>query len=320
MLDSDSVRVGQMCFAIGIPYDLDYSFCRGVVSAKGRGPLESTLTNPMYEDYIQTDAFINPGNSGGPLFDIDGKVMGMNTLINGLARGLSFAIPSNMLDQVGSALIATGHVIHPWLGISVQSLDDEPSAPQRFPGLTEGVCVDTIEANAPAYKSDLRPMDVITKVDGVSVITSHDLQREILRKNVGQTVSLTVWRAGKTFDIPVVTDALPTDLTTIARNAPRAKIRPADDTSYGLQFSTQPQPVHDANGAAVTEVQPDSPAGRAGLQPGDVITAVDQKPVTDAPSALELLAAHRGAKGPLVFFTRSGQKIRAVLDSGSPTP
>ena len=100
--DSDTLRVGQLVCAIGAPFNQDYSFTCGWVSGKGRtnllGPTSSTI---LYEDYIQTDAFINPGNSGGPLFDVDGQVIGMNTLINGIGRGLAFAIPSNMLH--GSA-------------------------------------------------------------------------------------------------------------------------------------------------------------------------------------------------------------------------
>ena len=140
LLDSDAIRVGQMCFAIGIPYNLDYSFCRGVVSAMGRGNLTATATKPMYEDYIQTDAFINPGNSGGPLFDIDGNVMGMNTLINGIGRGLSFAIPSNMLNNVGQELIATGHATHPWLGVVVSNRDDGPSGSFADQGVSADGC------------------------------------------------------------------------------------------------------------------------------------------------------------------------------------
>ena len=319
LLNTDSVRVGQMCFAIGIPYNLDFSFCRGIVSGKGRGDLASTPNNPMYEDYIQTDAFINPGNSGGPLFDIDGRVIGMNTLINGLGRGLSFAIPSNMLNEVGGDLIATGHASHPWLGVQVKSLkdelDDDPSGTERFRGLDNGVCVETIEANAPAYKSDLRPKDVVISVDGVPVLAAHDLQREILRKKVGQTVDLSVWRAGKPLDIKIVTDELPADFTQVRLVHSKAKSRPGDDTSYGLKFPRSPLPDIQAK-AAVTAVLSGSPARRAGVQVGDIITAVDQKPVTDSASCLELLAAHRGASGPILSINRNGQKARAVLDTG----
>ena len=327
MLDSNSVRVGQMCFAIGVPYNLDYSFCRGVVSGKGRGDLASTPANLMYEDYIQTDAFINPGNSGGPLFDIDGRVMGMNTLINGLGRGLSFAIPSNMLNDVGGDLITTGHASHPWLGVQVKALrdqlDDDPSDSDRFHGLEAGVCIETIEANAPAYKSDLRPKDVVISVDGSPVLTAHDLQREILHKKVGQTVNLNVWRSGKTLTVPVVTDALPSDLSQVAQGHSKAKIHPSDATDYGLEFPPvrpggQAEPVRDKlnAGASVTAVLPDSPAGRAGVRVGDIVTTVDQKPVTDAASCLDLLAAHRGASGPVLTLDRNGQKARALLDTG----
>jgi S1-C subfamily serine protease len=318
MVDSDSVRVGQMCFAIGIPYNLDYSFCRGIVSAKGRGNLTSTPTKPMYEDYIQTDAFINPGNSGGPLFDIDGRVMGMTTLISGVGRGLSFAIPSNMLNDVGSELIATGHATHPWLGIQVENEDEAPAG-----GVVEqGVCVETIEADAPAYKSDLRPKDIITRVDGVPVLSPHDLQHEILRKRVGQSVDLTVTRAGQVLHIAVVTDELPADLTHLAQiHHLRAKTHPADATNYGLIFTApdhpETQPVRDkpSAGVLITDVLPDSPADRAHIKAGDILTAVDYKPVSDAAASEALLATHRGAAGPILFITRGGHKASTVLDA-----
>ena len=317
LVDSDSVRVGQMCFAIGIPYDLDYSFCRGVVSAKGRGNLTSTPTHPMYEDYIQTDAFINPGNSGGPLFDVDGHVMGMNTLINGVGRGLAFAIPSNMLNDVGPELIATGHATHPWLGITVANQDSAPSGDV----VDEGVCVETIEADAPAFKSDLRPQDIITRVDGFPVLTSHDLQHEILRKKVGQSVDLTVTRGSRTLDITVVTDELPTDLTHVAEiHHLRARTHPSDATNYGLVFNIPTHPGSDSqdktmDGVIISEVMPDSPAERAHIKPGDILTVVDYKPVSDAAAAEALLATHRGAAGPILFITRGGHKASAVLDA-----
>ncbi len=318
LADSDAVRVGQMCFAIGTPYHLDYSFCRGIVSAKGRGNLTSSPTKPMYEDYLQTDAFINPGNSGGPLFDVDGRVMGMTTLINGIGRGLSFAIPSNMLNDVGTELIATGHATHAWIGIVVDSPEDAPSG-----GIVgQGVRVETIESGAPAYKSDLRPHDVIAKVDGVPVLTPHDLQHEILRKNVGQTIDLTVSRSGKTLQVAVVTDELPADLTKVAQAHSKARVHPSDATSYGLEFAplqpgAQAQPVRDkmSGGVAVAAVTPDSPAGRAGIRAGDILTAVDNQPVTEPARCLELLAAHRGSAGPILFITRGGHKASAVLDT-----
>nr|MDQ6940571.1 trypsin-like peptidase domain-containing protein [Verrucomicrobiota bacterium] len=110
--DSDALRVGEFAFAIGAPFRLDYTFTYGVISGKGRSKL---LALPGYSisDYIQTDASINPGNSGGPLCDIDGKVIGMNTLINGINRGLGFAIPINLANEIGQQLMEGKKITRP---------------------------------------------------------------------------------------------------------------------------------------------------------------------------------------------------------------
>src|ERR1700719_2222164 len=132
--DSDAVRVGQFAFAIGAPFKLDYTFTYGVVSGKGRSKLLAT-SGYSISDYLQTDAPINPGNSGGPLCDIDGKVIGMHTLINGINRGLGFAIPSNLTNEIGQQLISGHKILRPWLGIRIESLGDDPSIRDLFKGL-----------------------------------------------------------------------------------------------------------------------------------------------------------------------------------------
>ena len=129
MADSDAVRVGQFAFAIGAPFKLDYTFTYGVISGKGRNKLLETGGYNI-ADYLQTDTSINPGNSGGPLCDIDGKVVGMNTLINGLNRGLGFAIPSNLVNEIGQQLIAGHKIVRPWLGIRIETLGDDSVAPR----------------------------------------------------------------------------------------------------------------------------------------------------------------------------------------------
>src|ERR1700719_1142367 len=172
--DSDAVRVGEFAFAIGAPFRLDYTFPYGVISGKGRNKLVS-VQGYSIPDYIQTDASINPGNSGGPLCDIDGNVIGMNTLINGLNRGLGFAVPINLAKEVGGELIAGHKIVRPWLGIRIETLGDDSSIRDLFKGIEKGVVVRTIEADAPAYKSDLRPFDVITQVDTNSVNTDSQL-------------------------------------------------------------------------------------------------------------------------------------------------
>ena len=217
MGDSDALKVGQLVCAIGAPFNQDYSFTCGWVSGKGRANLLSPGSRSiLYEDYIQTDAFINPGNSGGPLFDVEGRIVGMNTLINGIGRGLAFAIPSAMLVDVSQQLIATGKVRRSFLGVRIETLNGTPNLREQIKGLENGVFVHTIEADAPAYKSDLREGDVITAVDGVPVIAARDLQKEIVHKKIGQTIQLSVWRAGKSLQIPVTTGELPASLTRVS--------------------------------------------------------------------------------------------------------
>src|SRR5437588_1193268 len=233
--DSDAVRVGQFAFAIGAPFKLDYTFTYGVVSGKGRNKLLQTGGYSI-SDYLQTDASINPGNSGGPLCDIDGKVIGMNTLINGLNRGLGFAIPSNLANDIGQQLIAGKKIARPWLGIRIESLGDDASIRDFFRGVDKGVVVRTIEADAPAHKSDLRPFDVITKVDGAPVTTDTQLQHEILKKKIGQPVKLTVWRKGQTLEIPVTTGELPSESSRASNeNVQPNQPRPEDLGKFGVQ-------------------------------------------------------------------------------------
>src|SRR6058998_493158 len=233
--DSDAVRVGQFAFAIGAPFKLDYTFTYGVVSGKGRSKLLTT-SGYSISDYLQTDASINPGNSGGPLCDIDGKVIGMNTLINGINRGLGFAIPINMAKEIGDELIAGRKIVRPWLGIRIETLGDDPAIRELFKGVDKGVVVRTIEPDAPANKSQLRPFDVITHVDGNAVATDSQLQHEILKKKVGQNVELTVWRKGQTIKVPVTTGELPGEASRVSNEEPKPnQPRPEDLGKFGLQ-------------------------------------------------------------------------------------
>src|SRR4030095_2211475 len=119
--------------------------------------------------------FINPGNSGGPLFDVEGRVIGMNTLVNGLGRGLGVAIPSKLLKEDTAQLLANGRVRRPWLGVRISSLEEVRALRDQFPGVEQGVVVTTIEAGSPAFESNLQPGDLITAVDGLALRRAHDL-------------------------------------------------------------------------------------------------------------------------------------------------
>ena len=314
--DSDALRVGQLVCAIGAPYNQDYSFTCGWVSGKGRtnllGPSSRTI---LYEDYIQTDAFINPGNSGGPLFDVEGRVIGMNTLINGIGRGLAFAIPSNMLSDISAQLIATGKVQRAWLGIRIETLSERSPLREHLAGVEKGVIVNTIEANAPAYRSDLRPADVITEVDGVKLSSARDLQKEVVKKKVGQTVQLTVWRSGKTLKVLVPTGELPSEITRVA-NLPGKKLERNDaevlKNSLGLELKDA-----SPKGAAVAAIAENGLAAQSELERDDVITSIDGEAIENAASAYAALTApidENRKRARVLNIDRKGRRTFAVLE------
>jgi serine protease Do len=316
--NSDEVKVGQIVCAIGTPYKFAYTFTTGVVSAKGR----NELLPDKYEDYIQTDAAINPGNSGGPLCDIDGKVIGMNTLIHGLNRGLGFAISSNLAKQVSDQLISTGKIVRPWLGIIIESLSEQNRA-EVFKGVDKGVVVRTIQADTPAAKSDLRPADVITDVDGVQVGSARELQNEILKKKIGAQVNLGVWRNGKKTTVSVTTEELPTDTSKLASNQPpRTPGESNVASSFGLQVQDvspelkQELGLKSDSGVVVTEVTPNSPAAVADIQTGDVITEVGRNQVTNTGSFQKALADQKGKPNLLLLLDRKGVKTYSIVKIG----
>src|SRR6266403_2163451 len=321
--DSEAVRVGQFAFAIGAPFKLDYTFTYGVVSGKGRSKLLAT-SGYSISDYLQTDASINPGNSGGPLCDIDGKVVGMNTLINGMNRGLGFAIPVNMAKEIGAELIAGRKIVRPWLGIRIETLGDDPSIRDLLKGADKGVVVRTVEADAPAYKSNLRPFDVITQVDGTPVDTDSQLQHEILKKKIGQNVELTVWRKGQMIKVPVRTGELPNDMAR-ASNEPIQPVQPKQEDvgKFGLQVQEITKEVAERlrlsvqQGVIVTDVADNSLAAQQDVQREDIITEVDGKPITNVQSFREALTKADPKRGVLLYLDRKGSKTFAVLKAGT---
>lgn len=321
--DSDKVRVGEFVCSIGAPYELDYTLTVGVISAKGR----SNLSDTLYEDYLQTDAAINPGNSGGPLCDLDGKVVGINTLINGLSSGLGFAIPANLARDISAELIERGRVVRPWLGIRIETLGENPSLQQMF-GLERGVLVRSIEPDTPASRSALLPADVIVEMDGRPVVSARELQQAVLRTKVGQTVRLQVWRRGATRGtketVEVVTAEMPEPETWIEESEPFRAPAPGEDGGdllgqLGLEVSDLNESVADQLGGAtrgviVTHVASGSPAAVSGLRRRDVITAVGDEPVGDVTSFRAALEnGIDGDVGVQLSVERGGSKTYAIL-------
>jgi putative serine protease PepD len=197
--DSDVLVVGQIVVAIGSPFGLQHSVSSGVVSAVHRsitGSTDTTGSNYPLVDAIQTDAAINPGNSGGALVDRLGRLVGIDSAIytdSGSSAGVGFAIPSNTAIRVATELIATGKVEHPFLGIEGRTVTD---ADAKTLGMTTavGAIVESVVPNTGAARAGLRANDVVTAVDGQPLRTMDDLLLAVRRTQVGEKVTLTVWR------------------------------------------------------------------------------------------------------------------------------
>jgi len=313
--DSSKIRVGEFAIAIGAPFELDYSVTFGHVSAKGRSRL--IPDNRMDQDFIQTDASINPGNSGGPLVNIDGEVIGINTLIRGLRTGIGFAIPVNLVKEVSDKLVSDGKYVRSCLGILIRGLAEFPESREVAPGIKDGVVVSEITSNAPARDSDLKAEDVITAVDGVRVSTAQQLRNEIRPKKIGQTVTLDVFRKGKNLKVKVKTGAWPEEappmLAQKAKPSPEGIVKELGLTVQSLTAELAEKfAVEKTTGVIVTEVESGSPAyGKVAA--GDIITEINQKAIANAKDFRDALKKADLKKDVIINFTSRGTSKFEVL-------
>ncbi|MFW2388012.1 MAG: trypsin-like peptidase domain-containing protein [Polyangiales bacterium] len=272
---SEKARVGQFVIAIGSPFGLDYTVTTGVLSAKGRGGIGAN----EIEDYLQTDASINPGNSGGPLIDLQGRVLGINTMIIGRGSGIGFAIPAEIAQRVAEQLISNGSVKRAWLGVSFQEITPELAA--HFGGNFEGgALINAVIPGGPAEKAGLNPGDIITAIDKQAIREGHDLLRAVLRHGVGERLSLEVRRGEKTKKIWLVTGERPNE------DGPQSRQQSKQDTSMlGLALEEMTPRLrerfqYEGDGMVfIRAVEPGSDADRAGLRPGDIILQADRRAI-----------------------------------------
>ena len=290
MGDSDKLEVGEWVVAVGSPLGLEQTVTVGIVSGKGRPGRHVQMSGKRVRGYIQTDAKINPGNSGGPLVNLDGEVVGVNTLIQvGAGGSYGFAIPVNEVRRVAQVLLKEGRVRYPYLGImltDVKDLDDAQKAKSGKSLPAAGAYVAELTPGAPAGKAGIRPGDVITGINNQKVGGASDVVDYVSSQNIGTNVTLSYVRDGRTGSLPVTLGELPDE---DAR-------QPEAPGKIGLALQTLSPDVADSlgidratKGAVITDVLPGSPAERAGLKPGDVIVEVDRRGVASAEEAIEAL-------------------------------
>ncbi|MDB6063992.1 MAG: periplasmic serine protease, Do/DeqQ family [Pedosphaera sp.] len=322
LADSSKTRVGEFAIAIGAPFALDYSVTFGHVSAKDRSNIvDPDSQEPMMDQsFIQTDANINPGNSGGPLVNIDGEVIGINTLIRGLRTGIGFAIPSNMAKEVADKLMTEGKFTRSWLGVNIISYRDFTEFRDLVPGIKDGVVVKEIVAEGPAVKSGLRPSDVITEVDGKPVMTSQQLKDEIRTKKLGQAVTLSVYRWGEQIKIQVKPREY-TDKTGDTAVVDGKAVDSSSDKKLGLTVDVLNRSRADKSaieGVVVTTIDPGGLAARSsatdtGIQEGDIITAINQHAIKDPKQYYDMVKNVDTKKGVIVDFISKGGKGAATF-------
>jgi len=305
--DPKSLQVGDYVLAIGAPFGFDQSATAGIVSAKGR-----SLPGDAYVPFIQTDAAVNPGNSGGPLFDVAGDVVGINAQIytqTGGYQGLSFAIPIDVALHAKDQIVTTGHASHARLGVMVQDLNQ--ALAESF-GLSrpDGALVSSVDPESPAAAAGLKPGDVITSVNDVSIQRAGDLSSQIGRETPGQRVTLKVWRnhEAKDFDVKLTqAEASTTQLAQADRGG-------HEQLGLALRPLTRQERVERSIDHGLMVEDAGGPAARAGIQPGDVILGIDGQAAGSVEQIRNVMRNH--PKSVALLIERDGQKIFVPVELG----
>ncbi len=306
--NSDRSRVGDVVLAIGNPLGIGQTVTMGIVSAKGR---QTGISGGGFEDFIQTDAPINQGNSGGALINTRGELVGINSAIispTGGNIGIGFAIPVNMAQNVMDQLVKGGKVRRGMLGVTIQPVTAELA---EGLGLTEvrGAIVSNVVDDSPASRAGVKQGDIITKIDGVAVVDSNSLRNQIARTRPDTAVSLTVVRDGKELTVKPVLQELPAE-----RASANGGAEDTDDHGFGLTVEPLTPETAERLGAStkrgvvVRDVDDTGAAADAGIRPGDVILAVNRKPVASV-SELRAALKEAGKKAVVVLLDRRGQNL-----------
>ena len=310
--NSAKSRVGEWVIAIGSPFGFSNTVTAGIISATSR----ENLSDPNMDavPFIQTDVAVNPGNSGGPLLNLKGEVIGINSQIfsrTGSFAGISFAIPIDFAMNVASQLQAGGRVTRGRIGVSISTVTKDIAESLSLPK-TQGAVIGRIEDDSPAGKAGLQAGDVVLKIDGKAIDGSPDLSRYVRQVKPGTKINMTVWREGKTRDIPVTVGELKEegDTKVASAKSPKAEVK---TTKLGVAVTEMKDEVKKklkvTGGVEVEAV--DGSALAAGIQPGDVILRVNNVSITNVKSFNDAIAK-LDVKKPVTLVVADENGTRVV--------
>ncbi len=301
-------QVGDWVIAVGNPFGLGGTVTAGIVSASSRD-----IGSGPYDDYIQIDAPINKGNSGGPAFDVEGKVIGINTAIfspSGGSVGIGFDIPADTAKRVVAELKENGHVTRGWLGVQIQPVTTG-IADSLGLKKAEGTIVDNAQDGSPAAKAGLQAGDVITAVNGTPVKDARDLARTIGTLPPNASVKLDILRRGKASTVTVTLAQMPDQQQ--ANAGPETQSPSHGVPHLGLTVAPAAAAGAGQTGVVVTAVDPDGPAAEAGFETGNVILDVGGKAVSDASEVTKALReAQAQGKHDVLMRVKAGDATHFV--------
>lgn len=312
--DSSKAAIGDFALAIGDPFGIGQTVTMGIISATGRGGLGIE----DYEDFIQTDAAINPGNSGGALVNVRGELVGINTAIlaanGGGNQGIGFAIPINMAKAVMDQIVEHGKVIRGSIGVVIQNVTPQLAKAFGLTGEPRGALVAQVTPDSPAQHAGIMKGDIILELNGSPISGSRDLSLKISTMPPGTTVNLQIFRAGKEQNVSVTLAELPANAQNAAPlsgggEGPRLglsveQLTRQEAAQLGLPAQT--------TGVVITSVDPGSPAEAAGLQRGDVIQEVNQKPVATVDQFRS--AVEQSGSQTLLLIDRGGEHLYVAVE------
>ncbi len=306
--DSSSLKVGQWVLAVGNPMGLDRTVTLGVISGIGR----ERLNLSKYENFIQTDAAINPGNSGGPLFNLRGEVIGINTAIIHMAQGIGFSIPADMVSRVVAQLVSKGRVVRGWLGVGIQGLTKELS--KQF-GIKEGqgVLINEVYEDDPAYAAGIKPGDIILKVEGQPVNSPNQLSRLVARVGPGEKAKILVLRDGKEMMYHVPMAERPEKPTLASLPYQKSEVKLGLDVQTLTAALAKEFELKETVGVLVSKVERGGLAHSEGIQEGDFITEVNRQATRNVAQFSEVLENVKPGQTVLLRIIRKSRAFFIVL-------